>query len=70
MSTISIRLPDHRAHACKITRAAYIRVAIEHMNQEIKNKQKQRLIKASKKVRKKSMKINAEFSRIEDDAED
>lgn len=77
MSIISIRLPeqllqeiDSRAQACHMRRASYIRIAIEQMNQHVLNKEKRdRLIKASLKTRKESMKINAEFSRIEDDFE-
>ena len=78
MTIVSIRLPekllhelDSQAHACHIPRAEYIRRAIEHLNQEVKSKErKQRLMKASLRVRGESMNINAEFSKIEDDTED
>ena len=75
MSVISIRLPDqllyqldHMAQYLHIQRAEYIRRAIEHMNQEIdKNKRKEKLIQASLRVRENSMRINKEFSDIDDD---
>lgn len=78
MSLISIRLPekllnevDTTAHLCKMARAEYIRYAIEHMNQEVKNEdRRKRLKKASLRVRKESMRVNAEFSRIEHDIND
>ena len=77
MSTISLRLPDDlmretksHAVALHLSQTEYIRNAIEHMNAEItRQQQKQRLIKASLRVRKESMRINAEFSRIEHDPE-
>ena len=78
MSIISIRVPDKLlremnggAKAMHIPRAEYIRLAIQHLNQEMKNhERRQQLIKASLRVRGESMKINAEFSRIENDPED
>lgn len=78
MSVITIRLPekllhdlDTHAHAIHLQRAEYIRLAIEHMNMTVKNKERiERLKKASLKVRKESMRINKEFSRIEYDPED
>ena len=78
MTIISIRLSDAllheldiQANACQMPRTEYIRRAIELMNQEVKNKEKkQRLMRASLKVRKESMRINAQFNRIEDDTED
>lgn len=77
MSVISIRLPDDllhdldgSAHILHMPRTTYIRKAIEHMNQEVlNNERKQRLIKASMRVRKDSMRINEEFSEIEHDPE-
>jgi metal-responsive CopG/Arc/MetJ family transcriptional regulator len=75
MSVITVRLPekllhdlDTHAHAIHLQRAEYIRLAIEHMNMTVKNKERiQRLKKASLLVRKESMRINKEFSRIEHD---
>ncbi len=78
MSVITVRLPDNllhdldnHAHAIHLKRAEYIRLAIEHMNLTVKNKERiERLKKASLQVRKESMRINREFSRIEHDPED
>jgi len=77
MSIISIRITDklleeidNRAKAYNIPRTEYIRRAIEYMNegmleQELTN----RLKEASLRVRKESMRINAEFGAIEHDPE-
>lgn len=78
MSIISIRLPekmlhemDVRAKMLHIQRAEYIREAIKHMNAEVEHRaRKERLKKASLRVRSESMRINAEFSRIEHDPKD
>ena len=78
MSVITVRLPekllhdlDLGAHLIKVPRAEYIRLAILHMNQEVKNKQRmEHLKKASLRVRKESMSVNKEFSTIEHDPED
>lgn len=78
MSVITVRLPDKLLHdldmhanAIHVQRAEYIRLAIEHMNTTVKNKERiDRLKKASLKVRKESMRINKEFSRIEHDPKD
>jgi len=75
MSVISIRLSaellhelDDRAHALHVPRTVYIRKAIEHMNDEVLHtERKQQLIQASLRVRKESMCINKEFSKIEHD---
>lgn len=77
MTVISIRLPDAllhdldgSAHTLHMPRTVYIRKAIEHMNEEVlNNERKQKLIKASLRVRKESMRINKEFSEIENDPE-
>lgn len=45
----------------------YICKAIEQMNNATKKRQQRKLKKASLRTRKKSMKINAEFSEIERD---
>ena len=79
MSLISIRLPeklllevDAKAQQCKIPQTAVVfRRAIVHMNQEVKNSERRkRLMKASLRVREESMRVNAEFSRIEHDTKD
>ena len=78
MSVVTVRLPDQLLHdldayaqAIHLQRAEYIRLAIEHMNMTIKNKERiERLKKASLRVRKESMQINKEFSRVEYDPED
>lgn len=76
MSVLSIRLPDkllyaldHGAAALHLQRAAYIRKAIELMNKMVfENESKQKLIQASLRVREDSMRVNAEFSEIENDS--
>jgi metal-responsive CopG/Arc/MetJ family transcriptional regulator len=73
METISLKLPEEllkessrRARALGIARAEYIRRAIERMNREVAAQSRAiRLAQASKKVRGQSMRINAEFARIE-----
>jgi len=75
MSTITIRLPnelleetDKQAHELHIARAEYIRTALERMNSTMREEaQRERLKKASLKVREESMRINKEFSESEDD---
>lgn len=78
MTIITLRLSekllqnlDHYAHAIHLPRAEYIRLAIEHMNKQFKNKERaERLKKLSVRVRKESMRINKEFSRIEHEPKD
>lgn len=73
MAVISIRIPDTLLHdldgsarALHMPRAEYIRKAIEHMNAEVCNKErKNKLVQASLRVRKGSLRINKEFSKIE-----
>lgn len=72
---ISIRLSKpliqvmlKNARALRLSRTDYICKAIKLMNDEIAKKRRaERLIKASLRVRKTSMKVNAEFNRIERD---
>lgn len=72
---ISIRVNDKtlealkaNAHLLHLSQTEYIRKAIEQMNTEIeKQERKNRLKNASLLVRKESMRINAEFSEIEND---
>jgi predicted transcriptional regulator len=73
MSAISLKLPDDLleassrcAVALKLSRAAYIRRAVERMNRETQARLRaQRLADASRRVRAKSMKVNAEFAAVE-----
>ncbi len=76
-SLVSIRLDDQlfqemkaKANILHLSQTDYIRKAIEHMNNEIKMRERsQRLKQASLSVREESMKINAEFSEIDHDPE-
>lgn len=71
MVMISIRLPESllheinvRAKSLHIQRTQYIRQAIEKLNQELLSQErKQHLANASLKIRRESMKVNAEFER-------
>ncbi|MGH7915711.1 MAG: CopG family transcriptional regulator [Candidatus Binataceae bacterium] len=57
---------DRCARALGIPRAEYIRRAIERMNREAETRARaERMGRASRKVRKESMRVNAEFARIE-----
>ena len=74
MTSISLKLPENLikastscAEALRISRAEYIRRALELMNRETKAMiHAKRLVNASKKVRKESMRVNAEFSALEE----
>lgn len=76
-SLISIRLQDKlfntmkaKAQHLDLSQTEYIRTAIERMNHETERLERiQRLKQASLRVRKESMKINAEFSKVEHDPE-
>jgi metal-responsive CopG/Arc/MetJ family transcriptional regulator len=75
MEAISLKLPEDLLEASRrcaqvlhVSRAAYIRRAIERMNQDTRAQLRaERLTAASKKLRKESMKVNAEFAAIETD---
>ena len=75
MGSISLKLPDEilemsgrYAEALSLSRAEYIRRAIDRMNRETRAAfRANRLADASRKVRKESMRVNAEFSAIEKD---
>jgi hypothetical protein len=77
MKAILLKLPDELVEAgdtCAdslgVSRAEYIRRAIDRMNHETARVQRARdLIKASKKVRAESARVNAEFDAIEGDVE-
>jgi hypothetical protein len=75
MGAISLKLPEEVletsrrcADTLHLSRAAYIRRAIERMNQQTQALLRaKRLADASKKVRKESMRVNREFAAIERD---
>lgn len=75
MGTISLKLTDRMAqtsrecaNALSLSRAEYIRRAIERMNRETRAKiRAEKLAQASRMVRDESMRVNAEFSAIEED---
>jgi predicted transcriptional regulator len=73
MEAISLKLPEdvletsrRCADTLHLSRAAYIRRAIERMNRQTQALLRaRRLAEASKKVRKESMRVNREFDAIE-----
>lgn len=73
MNMVSMRLPDEllrevdkRAAELDIPRTEYIRRAILAMNRALEDvKRRDRLKRASLRVRAESMKVNAEFAAIE-----
>ena len=75
MGAISLKLSDNLveasgecARALRLSRAEYIRRAIERMNRETRAQLRaQRLAEVSRKVREESMRVNAEFAAIERD---
>lgn len=75
MGAISLKLPEDLlktsrqcADTLHLSRAAYIRRAIERMNRQTQALLRaKRLAEASKKVRKESMRVNREFAAIEQD---
>lgn len=75
MTAISLKLPEDLletsaqcAEALRLSRAEYIRRAIERMNRETRARLRaKRLAEVSRKVRKESMRVNAEFGAIERD---
>jgi len=74
MTTLSLRLPDDliketdkHARELKVPRAEYVRRAITALNAQVVSEQsRRRLTDASRRVRGESMRVNAEFDRIED----
>ena len=78
MSALTVRLPNNvidevnnRAKKLHITRSEYIRKSIENMNKKLQQQErKDRIIKASKLVRKESMVVNSEFSKVEYEPKD
>jgi len=77
MAAISLKLPEDLleasgrcADALRLTRAAYMRRALEAMNRETQARLRaSRLRDASHKVRGDSMRVNAEFAAIERDVD-
>ncbi len=75
MESISLKLPeellessDRCAKAMGIPRAEYIRRAMERMNREAEARARsERMARASRKVRRESMRVNAEFAAVERD---
>ena len=75
MKAISLKLPDELvttseecAETLSLSRAEYIRRAIERMNKETRDSTRaSRMKQASLKVRQESMQVNAEFAAIEED---
>ena len=75
MTTISIRLDDKVLDEVdkiekdlNVPRTAYLRQAILSMNSKVKEeRRKTRVMELSRRVRKESMRINAEFSEGEHD---
>ena len=75
MNIISLKLSDKLleesdrcAKALQLSRAEYIRRAILQMNCQIRDRLRaQRMAEVSQKVRKESMRVNAEFAAIERD---
>ena len=77
MPAISLKISDallevsgRCADALRLTRAAYIRRALEQMNRQTRaHLRASRLRAASRKVRGESMRVNAEFAAIERDVD-
>jgi metal-responsive CopG/Arc/MetJ family transcriptional regulator len=73
MSALTVRLPNNvidevnnRAKKLHITRSEYIRKSIENMNKKLQQQErKDKFIRVSKLVRKESMIVNSEFSKVE-----
>jgi len=75
MGAISLKLPDELvqasgeyARALCLSRAEYIRRAIEQMNRQTRLQLRAtRLAEVSRRVRDESMRVNAEFAAVEQD---
>jgi predicted transcriptional regulator len=78
MTTISIRLPedilnevDKIAKDLNVPRTEYLRRAILSMNRQVmEDRRRARIMKLSRRVRKESLRVNAEFSEVEHDLGD
>ena len=74
MTIISVRIPDRLlqevdscAKELHLPRAAYVREALERMNAAVAaERRRARLLEVSRRVRGESLKVNAEFSEIDD----
>lgn len=74
MSSLSVRVPDDLLHEVDtlaaelhLPRAAYIRKALEQMNANVAaERRRARLMEVSRRVSAESLRVNAEFSEIED----
>ncbi len=77
MAAISLKLPAHLleasgrcAEALRLTRAEYMRRALEQMNRDTRARLRARRLRdASRKVRGEGMRVNAEFAAIEQDVD-
>jgi hypothetical protein len=77
MAAISLKIPEglleesgRYADALQLTRAEYIRRALEQMNRGTRARLRARRLRdASHKVRGESMRVNAEFAAIERDVD-
>ena len=77
MPAISLKLSEHLlaasgqcAAALQLSRAEYVRRALERMNRETRARLRaDRLQTASRRVRRESMRVNAEFDAIERDVD-
>ncbi len=73
MQTITLKLPPElleasgrHARALRLSRAAYLRRAIDRMNRETSAERRaKRLAEVSRRVRRESMRVNAEFAAVE-----
>jgi predicted transcriptional regulator len=78
MTTISIRLPedilnevDRIAKDLNVPRTEYLRRAILSMNRQVmEDRRRARIMKLSRRVRKESLRVNAEFNEVEHDLGD
>ena len=77
MAAISLKLPGELleasgqcAAALQLSRAEYVRRALERMNRDTRARLRaERLAAASRRVRENSMRVNAEFDAIERDVD-
>jgi hypothetical protein len=77
VAAISLTLPEalleasgRCADALRLTRAEYMRRALEQMNRETRARLRARRLRdASRKVRGESMRVNAEFAAVEQDVD-
>jgi hypothetical protein len=68
LSELDPKTAGRFATALRVSRAAYVRTAVERMNRETRAQLRaKRLAEASRNVRKESMRVNAEFAAIERD---